>query len=862
MRKPLLILLFVVFCGMTCSQAWGATYYVRDDGGTCGGASPQCLGTTDAKYSGSGTNGACACKHPYYVTGWWQYGDAATPTGGQVGIMTNGDDVIIKQGTYVIGNDPNGLTFGCGTSTRGCLSRILPSGTESNPTKIIGCGSSGCGTGTKPKLTATGRTYWTFNVQSKSWITFDSLDLTDGAACATAHDVYSCGTVDINEKTGFDGIRIGYSSNIVINNSDIHGFYRYGLWGGKLSNLTVTDTRINYNGSNGWEMDNQNNDSSNSGTITFSGSTPVTSNHATNKCTINFNGCVEDPNVPNTIVPDGCARTNADGFGSQNSSGVFSFTQCDISFNGHDGLDFLYLNKGGITGGTLTVKRSRLEGNRGNAIKGPNNMTLEDNLIIGNCGWHIQNTASASPLMETESCRASGNTIVIAWRNSSTIEPQINNNTITTNGTAAIIIEGPDTNTTCPSTVDINAANNIFLGGRVFNSSSNISDLCYNSAFGDFGKNCIPELLLSNNSCTGEQDTGRNCAQTNASSTYLQTAVTGNQYNATATTVFTGTISQGPSTFYTGTNYIDQLKIKNTGIAYNTADETVVGLDDKDINNFDRDAADGNWDAGGLEYGTIGTGGGAAACPAETRSNCDLDATASGASDGTCSSGYSGACSYSCLDGAWTLSSNTCVIQNCGNAQIDAGEECDGALLNDATCASEGYSSCAGTPTCTNCLLTQGSCQAYQIGNNCLDPGEQCEDGNTTNHDGCSELGETETANYQHFKADYTESDTPGVLTVTTHKVQATGITHVADSSVSDDFGASHFGNFTHRFKAQIDSCQDNGLGEDGGMAVWAMSGGSYGDTSEMETADDGIALKIKCFSSIERNTWELIEYE
>lgn len=52
-------------------------------------------------------------------------------------------------------------------------------------------------------------------------------------------------------------------------------------------------------------------------------------------------------------------------------------------------------------------------------------------------------------------------------------------------------------------------------------------------------------------------------------------------------------------------------------------------------------------------------------CPTTTINNCDLPETASGAATGTCSSGYTGTCSYSCFRGNWTESSNTCVVAGC-----------------------------------------------------------------------------------------------------------------------------------------------------------------------------------------------------
>lgn len=49
-------------------------------------------------------------------------------------------------------------------------------------------------------------------------------------------------------------------------------------------------------------------------------------------------------------------------------------------------------------------------------------------------------------------------------------------------------------------------------------------------------------------------------------------------------------------------------------------------------------------------------------CTSGTTNNCDYTANAHGGSSGTCASGYTGACSYSCSNGTRSLVSNTCVL--------------------------------------------------------------------------------------------------------------------------------------------------------------------------------------------------------
>lgn len=69
--------------------------------------------------------------------------------------------------------------------------------------------------------------------------------------------------------------------------------------------------------------------------------------------------------------------------------------------------------------------------------------------------------------------------------------------------------------------------------------------------------------------------------------------------------------------------------------------------------------------------------------------------------------------------------------ENCGNGQVDAGEQCDGSSLGGQTCQSRGFSS--GTLLCNNlcqfdtslCAGGGGSCGDGQVQN-----GEQCDGGN------------------------------------------------------------------------------------------------------------------------------------
>jgi hypothetical protein len=73
-------------------------------------------------------------------------------------------------------------------------------------------------------------------------------------------------------------------------------------------------------------------------------------------------------------------------------------------------------------------------------------------------------------------------------------------------------------------------------------------------------------------------------------------------------------------------------------------------------------------------------------------------------------------------------SSSTGPVILCGNAMIDAPEECDGANLNAMDCASLGFT--GGTLVCTpQCIFDKSMCTSPSCGDMNVDPGEECDCG-------------------------------------------------------------------------------------------------------------------------------------
>jgi hypothetical protein len=118
-----------------------------------------------------------------------------------------------------------------------------------------------------------------------------------------------------------------------------------------------------------------------------------------------------------------------------------------------------------------------------------------------------------------------------------------------------------------------------------------------------------------------------------------------------------------------------------------------------------------------------------AACSAQTINNCVVTTTGSGNTDaGTCSAGYSGSCSYSCSNGAFTQVTNTCANQ-CADNRKDGAE-------TDVDC---GGGTCAACAVGKSCILNSdcatNACDAVSL--TCV--ASQCadhrQDGNETGVD-------------------------------------------------------------------------------------------------------------------------------
>ncbi len=104
-------------------------------------------------------------------------------------------------------------------------------------------------------------------------------------------------------------------------------------------------------------------------------------------------------------------------------------------------------------------------------------------------------------------------------------------------------------------------------------------------------------------------------------------------------------------------------------------------------------------------------------CSATTIGNCVLPLTNSGSSAGSCSAGYSGTCTYSCATGVWNFVSNSCTITQVPSCNAQTINNCDLPLTADGVSA--GTCSTGYTGSCSyNCSNQVWS----QLNNSCALP--------------------------------------------------------------------------------------------------------------------------------------------
>jgi hypothetical protein len=354
------------------------TYHVRPDGGD----RTQCNGLANAPYPGSGTQQNCAWRHPFFAldaSGNW--------------MLRGGDTLLIHRGSYRMGYGEGDLPEDmCHQNYPwDCHLPPLPSGPDqSRPTRILGEGwDSGCPS--PPELWGSGRASWILDLRGTSNAVIACLEITDHSSCFLGptpspdsplppvclqdncpRDNFPNGDFDYADE----GIRASDSSNVTLQDLNIHGLAETGIRAGRISNWTVVRVRIAANGGAGWNGDLGEEDSSYSGT------------HMWHNLTVEWNGCPESypGREPQNCWAQEICGGYGDGVGLNRSGGHFIIEDSVFRYNTSDGLDLLYVGVG-HPDSSVEIYRTAAYGNAGNQLKVGGSSRLLNCFAWGNCAF-------------------------------------------------------------------------------------------------------------------------------------------------------------------------------------------------------------------------------------------------------------------------------------------------------------------------------------------------------------------------------------------------------------------------------------------------------------------------------------------
>lgn len=431
-------------------ENYGTTYYIRP----AGGDASQCNGKSNSDYPGSGTGVACAWKHPFI----------AFPPGG-TSLIAAGDRLIIGNGSYRMGLGAAGATNTsvCHSAWPwDCVMAQIPSGLDTHrPTRIYGeTWEAACTSA--PKLYGVERSARIINLSNRNNIRINCLEITDNSECIEFHanaankcerNVYPYG------EWASVGIYANTASNITLKNINIHGLAHSGIHAGKISDWSLENVKIKFNGWVGWDGDLGNGDSINDGTISF------------NNVNVEWNGCSESLTSSQPLACWGqSAGGYGDGMGTATTGGNWVFTNSTFSHNTSDGLDLLYHNGNG----SIILDRVKAEGNAGNQIKTKGTTSIRNSVIVGNCAYF----SGQSFTYNVDHCRALGNALSLNFFDNT--QTQLINNTVFTQGDCHIVAS---TSSSCNGAT-LYSRNNIFVGGTDFHQNFEKSCFYYSECSG------------------------------------------------------------------------------------------------------------------------------------------------------------------------------------------------------------------------------------------------------------------------------------------------------------------------------------------------------------------------------------------
>lgn len=407
----------------------GTTWYVRKDGGTrysASATSGQCDGKHDAAYPGSGVNQPCAFGDFRFL-----YDDQHS-NNQLTWAIAGGDTVVVRDGPWRIGWDNNsgsGQPWCAGLSdgNSGCFNPTIPAGRAGQHTRILSsCAVAGtCATGNTTHRASLTQLFGGFsahsvlNLAGAKYLDLVGFELTthNGQCVVTGSPAYpaQCSANVPSSDYDLNGIASDTgTSNILLQDLDIHGHSNAGLQGPIGGPITMNRVFVGFNGFAGWNFDD--------GKDTPDG--PGSSIDA-HYVTMEGNGCNEEYPIVHTAFPAlSCYDLKSGGFGdswSGQDTNLDSFTcdHCIQAYNTKDGFIGPH-----VLIGKLTITDSLSYGNMGEQWKwgmAPNStLVFTNSLAIGNCdrlaeqlpgavaSFNQTNAGTYGGAQLTDYCRAAG----------------------------------------------------------------------------------------------------------------------------------------------------------------------------------------------------------------------------------------------------------------------------------------------------------------------------------------------------------------------------------------------------------------------------------------------------------------------
>ena len=468
-NKNLRIVLCLLVLGMTCPQLFGATWYVRTDGGSrysVNVPTGQCDGSADVAYRGKGVNQHCAFNdvRELWTDGSYTVnGAAGAPAWGWIG--KGGDTYLIRGSigtgvTYRVGQsgpNPN-EGFGLRGDPYGAGAPPPPSGTPGQHTRILGENYASCHAASARTQLHGGYGVGTvLNMAGSSYVDVACLDITDFASCGRASQTHTCKSNFPLDDYASNGIYwSNTSTHDTLTDVRIHGLASAGMIGPTGDGTVFSYLDILGNAAAGWNADAGN-------------GTTGTGSLLVQHYNIGWNGCAEEHPIVHAQPYQDCTDDNSGGYGDGFGTATVGskpgwtvhFDQGSVFYNTQDGLDALHI---GGEGSSMKVTHTVAYGNMGQQIKvGGAVATVIGNQIVTNCNalrQPIPGTPSGYNSRLSDFCRAADSGVVVTVNDGSTTTFQ--NNTLYSASATALEV---DVNSSCSTaTCLIKQDNNIFIG--------------------------------------------------------------------------------------------------------------------------------------------------------------------------------------------------------------------------------------------------------------------------------------------------------------------------------------------------------------------------------------------------------------